>query len=231
LRRVATKRRQEKGEQEQKVAKVLVIGASKGIGLEAVRQALEAGYEVRAMARSAGNIALRHEKLEKFPGDALQAEDIAAALQGVDVVIQALGVAPGPQMVLGPITLFSQSTSLLLPAMEKARVRRLLSVTGFGAGDSKSKIGCLQRIPFRLLLGRAYDDKDIQEDMIRESGLDWVIARPGVLTRGPRRGRYRVLVTPAEWRNGIISRAEVADFLVRQIDGDDHLGKTPVLVY
>ena len=213
------------------MARVLVIGASKGIGLEVVRQALEAGHEVRAMARSAGKIALRQEGLEKFAGDALKAEDLAAALEGVDVVVQALGVAPGPKMVLGPITLFSRSTSLLLPAMEKAGVRRLLSVTGFGAGDSKTRIGCLQRIPFRLFLGQAYDDKDIQEEMIRGSGLDWVIARPGVLTRGPRRGRYRVLVTPEEWRNGIISRADVADFLVRQIDGDDHLGQTPVLVY
>lgn len=135
------------------MAKVLVIGASKGIGLEVVRQALDGGHVVRAMARSAGKIALRQAGLEKFPGDALKAEDVAAALQGVEAVIQALGVAPGPKMVLGPITLFSQSTSLLLPAMEKAGVHKLLSVTGFGAGDSKTKIGCLQRIPFRLLLG------------------------------------------------------------------------------
>ena len=65
--------------------------------------------------------------------------------------------------------------------------------------------------------------------MIRRSKLDWVIARPGILTNGPRTGSYRVLVDPKDWRCGFISRADVADFLVKQIDENAFLGKTPVL--
>jgi hypothetical protein len=66
--------------------------------------------------------------------------------------------------------------------------------------------------------------------MIRKSKLDWVIARPGILTNGSRTGSYQVLVDPKDWRCGFISRADVADFLVKQIDGDEFLGKTPVLI-
>ena len=82
--------------------------------------------------------------------------------------------------------------------MGKARITRLISVTGFGAGDSRCKISCLQSIAFGLLLGRAYDDKDIQERFIRGTSLNWTIARPGILTNGPRSGDYKVLVEPKD---------------------------------
>ncbi len=103
-------------------------------------------------------------------------------------------------------------------------------MTGFGAGDSRASIGPLQRLPFQIVFGRAYDDKSVQERLIEDSGLDWTIARPGVLTGGPRTGRYKVLADPSQWRNGIIARADVADFLVRQIEDRRYVRKAPVLV-
>jgi len=210
---------------------VLVIGASRGIGLETVEQALAGGHEVRAFARNAERIGIASADLEKRRGNAIEPRDVAAALEGIDVVVQALGVDAGPEMVLGPVRLFSESTRVLLAAMKDAGVGRLIAVTGFGAGDSRAQIGCLQGIGFRLFLGRAYDDKDLQEQLIRSSGLDWVIVRPVILTKGSHSGRYRVLVDREQWRNGFISRADVADFIVRQIDDDSYLGRTPVLTY
>ena len=212
------------------MAKVLIIGASRGIGLEAVRQALDRGHAVRAMARSAGGLALRDDKLETVNGSALSAADVSTALDGVSAVILSLGIAARPDAVVGPVTLFSRATEVVVAAMERAGIRRLICVTGFGAGDSRASLTPLERVPFRLLLGRIYDDKGIQERIIRDSGLDWVIARPGLLTNGPRSSRYKVLVDPASWRNGLLSRADVADFLVRQVDDDSYVGKTPVLI-
>jgi putative NADH-flavin reductase len=212
------------------VANILIIGASRGIGLEAVKRGLACGHGVRALARSADTIAFTDPKLDKRAGDALKREDVSSALDGIDTVIQALGIAPGLAMILGPVRLFSESTRILLPAMEEAGVKRLICVTGFGAGDSRASIGCLQAIPFRFFFGRAYDDKDIQEHLIRESRLEWVIVRPGVLTNGKRTGRYRVLEDAKSWRNGFISRADVAEFLIGQIEDDRYLGKTPVLI-
>ena len=69
------------------------------------------------------------------------------------------------------------------------------------------------------------------EDLIRKSNLDWIIVRPVVLTNGRQTGQYRVLAEPREWRNGLISRADVADFLAQQIDSDDYVRKAPVLAY
>ncbi|MBM3645805.1 MAG: NAD(P)-dependent oxidoreductase [Alphaproteobacteria bacterium] len=208
--------------------RILIIGASKGIGLETTRQALAAGHHVRALARSATAIAVSNPSLEKMPGDALKPEDVEAALAGVGVVIQTLGVGLGE--LFRPVHLFSDATRVLIAAMNRQGVKRLICVTGFGAGDSRASISCLQRLPFQIVLGRAYDDKTLQETLIKESGLDWTIARPGVLTSGPRTGRYRILAEASQWRNGIISRANVAEFLVRQIGDGAFIRKTPVLI-
>jgi putative NADH-flavin reductase len=207
---------------------VLIIGASKGIGLETTLQALDAGHNVRAFGRSAATIGLSNSRLEKVRGDALKAEDVAAALIGMDVVIQTLGV--GFTDLFRPVHLFSDATRVLVPAMKARGVKRLICVTGFGAGDSRASISWIQRLPFQIVFGRAYEDKSLQERLIKESGLDWTIARPGVLTGGPRTGRFKILSEPSQWRNGIISRSDVADFLVRQIEDQTYVRQAPVLV-
>ena len=211
------------------MARVLIIGASKGVGLETTRQALEAGHRVRALSRSVAGNRLSNPNLEKVRGDALESRDIEAALDGMDVVIQALGVSSLGDL-LRPVRLFSDATRILVSAMEAKAMKRLICVTGFGAGDSRASISCLQRLPFQIVFGRAYADKSVQERLIKGSSLDWTIVRPGVLTNGRRTRRYRILDEPSEWRNGIISRADVADFLVRQIEDRIYIRKAPVLV-
>ena len=209
--------------------RILVVGASKGIGLAATKEALARGYRVRAMARSAATMPLAHDNLEKLNGSALSGADVSAALAGVSAVLLTLGVPLNPATVLKPATLFSRATDVFVSAMERAGVRRLVCVTGFGSGDSRSSMGALESIPFRLVLGRVYDDKGVQEEIIRKSGLDWVIARPGILTNGAKT-KYRILDDRASWRNGIISRANVADFMVDQVEGTSYLHEAPVLI-
>ena len=207
---------------------ILIIGASKGIGLETTRQALAAGYDVRALARSATSINMTDAKLEKMPGDALNRQDVEVALAEVDVVIVTLGISL--RDLFKPVRLFSESTRVLIAAMTEKSVNRLICITGFGAGDSQTSIAPLQRFPFKIVFGHAYDDKGRQEELIKQSGLDWTIARPGVLLNGARTGRYKVLRDPSEWRNGIIARANVADFLVKQVEDRSFIGAAPVLV-
>jgi uncharacterized protein YbjT (DUF2867 family) len=81
-----------------------------------------------------------------------------------------------------------------------------------------------------LVLKRVYDDKDIEEQIVRTSGLDWTLVRPGLLTSGPLTGRYQVLTDPKSWRTGSISRADVGKFLARQVEEQTFIGQTPVLI-
>ena len=108
------------------MATVLIIGASRGIGLETVKAALEAGHSVRALSRSARRIPLDHLKLEKMVGDTLEMATVTRALTGIDAVIQSLGVSPGPEIIFEPTRLFSKATQVLVTAMEEAGVKRLI---------------------------------------------------------------------------------------------------------
>jgi putative NADH-flavin reductase len=213
------------------MAKLLIIGASRGIGLETVKAALLAGHTVRALARSAAEIAIQNPAFEKVSGDALDSGTIRSAVGGVDVVVQTLGVDITPRSIFERTTLFSQSTRILVDAMKIADVKRLIAVTGLGAGDSRGHGGFLyDAVAFPLLLKRVYDDKDVQEWIIRSSGLDWTIVRPGLLTNRPASGRYRILTAAHDWRFGLISRADVADFIVRQIEDRALIHATPLLI-
>ncbi len=164
---------------------VLIVGASRGIGFETVKLALKAGHSVRALTRSANAIRLHDPKLQKLEGDALDQHTIEHALAGVDAVIQTIGVSPTPEMIFSGTRLFSASTRVLVDAMEARAVKRLISVTGLGAGDSRGRGGLVYDAALYLFLGRIYADKDAQEWIIRRSRLDWTIVRPTVLTIGP----------------------------------------------
>jgi putative NADH-flavin reductase len=208
--------------------KITVIGASRGIGRKVVDYALSRGHEVRALARSADSMGIEAENFEPVVGDATDPVTLARAIADVDAVILTLGV-PHDIRALKRTTLFSDATRALIPVMEAAGVRRLLAVTGFGAGDSEAKLSTLEKIPFKLILGRAYADKAVQEELIKASSLDWTIARPGILNDNKMSGKYKVLVEPETWRQGIISRADVAHFLVHAAEDGSHVRQTPAI--
>ena len=212
------------------MANILVIGASRGIGLETVKLGLREGHRVRAFARSADQILLEDTNLERFAGDAMKTNDVLRALAGMDTVIQTLGIKAGPEMIFRGTKLFSKATRVLVQAMEAEGITRLIALTGFGAGDSRNQGGCLHDLGFNAVLGRVYDDKNVQEHLIRSSDLAWTIARPVILTDRPATNRYRVVLDPADWRPGTISRADVADFLVKQVTSEEYLRKAPVLI-
>jgi putative NADH-flavin reductase len=208
--------------------RLLIIGASNGIGKCLTEQALEKGHYVTAFARNPVPLAPYHDNLQTFIGDISDADAVARAVKGHDVVCVAIGVPP----TLKPVTVFSQGTVNVIRAMQKHGVKTIIGVTGIGAGDSKNKGGFLyDRIFNPLLLKTIYEDKDRQEDIIRQSGLDWLIVRPGFLTNGPLTGNYKVLTDLGNIKVGKISRADVAHFILKEIAEKKYFGQSPLLTY
>ncbi|MBP0483387.1 SDR family oxidoreductase [Sagittula sp. M10.9X] len=208
--------------------KVLVIGASRGIGAAVVEEALAAGHTVRAMARHVDRIAAR-EGLEIVPGDATKPDDLAPALDGVDAVVMTLGINESVAMLWRRVTLFSDATRALIPLMEARGIRRLIAVTGIGAGDSIGALSTPERLGQKFFLSEPYKDKTRQEELIKASSLDWTIVRPTILTHNRASRDYRVMVQPGEWRMGVISRADVADYVVRALTDPQTIHTAPVL--
>lgn len=196
---------------------ILVMGATSGIGALAVATAAERGLPVRAFARSADAITAT-DLIVPFKGDARSAEDVKAALSGARAVIYTLGIKERLAMLWEKETLFSETTALLLDSMKAADTRRLVVVTGFGAGRSRAAMSSLESLGHKAVLGRPYADKDRQEELIEQSDLDWTIARPVILRNGPKSGRIQVLRDPSKWRNGLVSRADVASYLIDAVE-------------
>ena len=114
--------------------------------------------------------------------------------------------------------------------MRQAGVSRLICITGIGAGNSKGHGGFLfDGIIQPLILRNVYADKNRQEAIVTESGLDWTIVRPVVLNNKSRRGNVRVLTDLAGFSGGTIARADVAAFVVDQLDDRSMVGKTPLI--
>lgn len=208
--------------------KLLVIGASRGIGAAVVDQALKANHSVKALARQADLIPAR-ERLETIVGDATVPNDLEQALEGVDAVVMTLGIAENVAMAWRSVTLFSDATASLIPLMKARGIDRLIAVTGVGAGDSINALSAPERLGHNFFLSEPYKDKTRQEEMIRDSDLRWTLVRPTILTHNRASHDYRVMVEPGEWRMGMISRADVADYVIKALKDDATIGKAPVL--
>lgn len=208
--------------------KLLIIGATGGTGRQLVEQALAAGHDVTALVRNPGKIRARHERLRVVQGDILAFDSLDLAVAGQDAVLSSLGT----KSVFKPVIIFSEGTSNLLRAMTKHDVRRLIYITGIGAGDSRGHGGFFyDKLILPIVLKRIYEDKDRQETLIRNSDRDWIIVRPGFLTNGPPTESYRVLTDLAGVTVRRISRADVAAFMLAQLNSDRYLCQTPVITY
>ncbi|MFP3869087.1 MAG: NAD(P)-dependent oxidoreductase [Desulfobacteraceae bacterium] len=208
--------------------RILIIGATRGIGLQVVEQALPGGYEVTALVRNPQRFTKQHSRLRIIQGDILDQAAVQQAVAGQEAVVITIGIG----VTWKPVTVFSQGTKNVLAAMQQNDVRRLICVTGIGAGDSKGHGGFLYDQIFKpLLLNNIYQDKDRQEALIRASATDWTIVRPGFLTNGPLTGKYRVLTDLKGVTAGKISRADVAHFMLAELVANRYMLQTPLLSY
>lgn len=203
---------------------ILVIGASRGVGLEIVRQALGRGHEVTAMSRDISKLTLNDPQLSKVEGDIGDA-CITSAAAGKDAVCSCIGT----WMTRQPADIFSRGARNVLEAIAGTSTK-YIAVTGVGAGDSRGHGGFFyDKILQPLLLREMYDDKDREEALIRASDADWLIVRPGRLTDGPRTGRYRAVTEMNGFVVGSISRADVTDFMLEQLERPTYFKLTPAL--
>jgi putative NADH-flavin reductase len=206
--------------------KLLIFGATGSVGRQLVQQALQKGHLVTAFARTPAKLGIRHTQLEMVQGDVLDYGSVAKAVQNQEAVFCALGA--GRQ---GGVR--AEGTSHIIRAMESAGVKRLVCQTTLGAGDSRGNLNFFWKyFMFGLLLKEAYADHQVQEEYVRKSPLDWTIVRPGAFTDGPLTGTYRHGFPATDKTTKLkISRADVADFMLRQLSEAAYVRKTPGLSY
>lgn len=208
--------------------RIAVLGATGGTGRLIVAEAWRKGYEVTALVRSkdrAGDLG----DVRLAVGDACDEAAVSRAVEGCDAVVSALGTGVSP---FREVTLLSAATEVLVAAMKRGQVRRLVCITGMGAGDSRGHGGVMfDRAIMPLLLRHVYADKDRQEALVRASGVEWVLVRPSVLNDKPARGSVRAITDLAGFHGGTIARGDVARFVIEQLATDPWVRRAPLITW
>lgn len=208
--------------------KVVVFGSTGKVGLEVVTQALDLGHHVTAHARRPERLRLSHVNLNVVQGDVLDPASVDRAVRGQDVVICALGMP-----LMNKDGLRTKGTENIVRAMENAHVSRLVCLSGLGVGDSRAILPWHYRYLFLpLVLRHVYADHQTQEACVRNSPLDWIIARPTNFAKGAHTGFYKHGFSAIDDTIKMkISPGDVADFMVKQLADDTYLHQAPGLSY
>jgi len=201
--------------------KLVVLGATGGTGLEIVQQAIQRGHSVTAFVRSPERLKLFRDKITIRQGDLLNSAELEKVIQGHDAVVSGFG--PRVPIAKADSNLLQQFAVALTRAMPNTGVRRVVvESVAFLFKDSI--------VPPTYFLGRLFfpgvvADSSAMERVFQESGLDWTIVRPPQLTDKPYTGRYRVRAGHLPWFGFNISRADVADFMVKAVDDRSSIHK------
>jgi putative NADH-flavin reductase len=206
--------------------RIVVFGATGGLGRQIVAQALAAGHSVTAFARSPDALPLEDARLASVRGNVLDAEAVRAAVAGQDAVVSAFGVKPGAR----PGRLYADGTRNIIAAMQADRQpgghttgARLVCVSTWLVGGSRRRAGPLVRVFVPLVGRRLYRERERQEALVRASDLDWILVRPARLTDGKLSGRYRSGPRLKLRATSHIARANAAAFVVAQLSDDTYL--------
>lgn len=208
--------------------KIVVFGASGGMGIKVVEQALEAKHIVTAFLRTPSKITIQHPNLKLLQGDVMNAAAVENAIAGQEVVISVLHTTrpPVPGMM-------ETAAKNIISAMQKHGVRRIISTTGAAVPQPEDQPKVGDRLINALI---SIFDKNFVVDssanvrVIQASNLDWTIARFPRLMDGAHTGKYRVAYLGKD-SGPQITRADGADFVLKELTEKKWLRKAPVVSY
>jgi uncharacterized protein YbjT (DUF2867 family) len=220
--------------------RLAVFGSTGGTGRRLVERAIAEGHDVTALVRNPSRVTARHERLHLVVGDAFDPSSVRETIAGNEAVICVLGSRQPsnplhPRRPGDPHGVGSAGSENIIGAMREHGLRRFVCQTAWGVGESRRDPGFagafFMNVLVPPLLRDEYADKEAQEKIVAESGLDWVIVRPMILTNGPWTNDYRADVDLKPGRRPYISRADVADFLLKQLTDEAFVRRAPAIGY
>jgi len=206
--------------------RIVIFGATGQTGRLVTNQAVSAGHDVTAFVRDPGRPNVPGGSVRVVQGNVLDAALVDRAVAGQEAVLVALATATRGQPPVLP-----EGIRHILDSMEKHGVRRIVVLSAAGAlhEPAGSVVGSLGLRLARAYLPGVYREHRAMLEELRTRNLDWIAVRPVILTNGPRTGRYRVVVEGIPRWGFRISRADVADFMIRQVTSDEFVRKLPAV--
>ncbi len=208
--------------------KLLVFGATGGTGRELLKQSIDQNHKVTAFVRDPSRLGeIAHANLRIVTGNVLDPAAVKSAVPGHDAVLITVGA--GPKRT----TIREQGTRIVIEAMQAANVKRLVCLSSFGVGDSRADLSLFTRyVVVGIFLRHAFADHERQEAVVRKSALDWTLVRPPHLKDGVHTGMYQHGLALAYGNiKGWISRSDLADFMLKQLDDASYIRQAPRVSY
>ncbi|GLY30770.1 NAD(P)-binding oxidoreductase [Kineosporia sp. NBRC 101731] len=200
--------------------RIVVLGATGATGRLVVSTALRRAHHVIALVRRTGSFAPAEGLHEVEWQHLSDVATLTSALTGADAVISTLGGA-----AQGPTSVCTDAMTVTVPAMQRAGISRLVALSAHGVADSRDR--SLFSLAVWAGVGEKMRDKESMEPLVSSSGLDWTIVRPPMLRDTPATGNYRVATDLPVHLWTSVARADVADFLVREVEAPHHLHAYP----
>lgn len=218
---------------------ITVLGANGRTGIEIVNQALEKGWLVKALVRDRQKIKISNPNLQIIEGNSMNYDDVTKAIKETDAVYFAINFVRKTLItgrktdvpwskIASPLDLFDVSMTNTVKAMKQNGVKRIITMSAWGAGDSYKEVNWLFRFLIkRSNVGLLYAGHEDQERILRESGLDWTAVRPVILSNSKNQKLVRVSFSGEKKLNRDISRKDVAKFMLDIIDEKKYFNTCP----
>lgn len=206
--------------------KLSLFGATGRTGKHILEQALEAGHEVTALVRSPEKLITSGDQLKVIQGNVTDAARVEEAVAGADAVISALGPTDNK-----PTFTVSRGTALIIDAMEKHGVRRLVVSAGAGVEVSQDDPQFINKVIgflVRTFSKNVYEDMARTVEAVRNSNLAWTVVRVPMLTDDPAKGNVKVAYV-GKGMGARITRADMAEFMLQQVEDDAYLQQAPAI--
>lgn len=197
-----------------KVLNIGVFGGSQGVGKLCISQALDQGHKITVLARDISKLSdlVGNPNLKIIQGDVMNEEKVKEVVQNQNVIINSLG---------GLDDIASKGTKVIIDAMKEKNIKRIITCTSLGVGDSYNDCSFLTKTFIWGFISKPIADKNIQEKLLFESGLENIIVRPARLMNEPAKGTFKTQGVSS----GSIPRADVAAFMLKQLESNEYLGK------
>ena len=209
--------------------KIALLGGSGQTGRLFLEQALYKGYTVKALIRNPDKVSIQHPALEIVKGDVLNETEVRATVAGCDIVVSLFGHVKG-----SPEWLQTNGTKNIIKAMKSQGVKRIISLSGGGLPypekDRPKFADKMIRAIMKIAVPKILNDAISHHKVLKESGLDWVIVRGPRLTNDPPKGEYRVGWVGVN-ASTKIGRADLADFILTQVEDEQYNGQMPFVSY
>ena len=214
--------------------KLLVLGATGRTGRLIVEEALNQGYDLNVLMRDKNKMSFNSKSVKVFQGTPARRTDLAAAMEGCEVIISALGIARASDApwskLITPKNFISESMKNVIAEADQQNLKRLITISAWGVGETKKEI------PFWLRwlidytnLGPVYAEHESQEKLLASSDLKWTAVRPVALNDSKKIKTLKVSFNNLPKPSLFINRQSVAKFTVDIVKSDKYHLKSPTI--